>query len=48
MAQKNRLESIRSIVKAEKRVVVSDLSKQFEVTEETIRRDLEKLEGGDW
>ena len=45
MAQKNRLESIRSIVKAEKRVVVSDLSKQFEVTEETIRRDLEKLEG---
>ena len=28
MAQKNRLESIRSIVKAEKRVVVSDLSKR--------------------
>ena len=45
MAQKDRLESIRSIVKAERRVVVSELSKQFDVTEETIRRDLEKLEG---
>lgn len=28
----------------EKRVVVSELSAQFEVTEETIRRDLERLE----
>lgn len=44
MAQRDRLESIRTIVKTEKRVVVSELSKQFDVTEETIRRDLEKLE----
>ena len=44
MAQKDRLENIRTIVKTEKRVVVSELSRQFDVTEETIRRDLEKLE----
>lgn len=44
MAQKDRLDSIRTMVKTEKRVIVSELSKQFEVTEETIRRDLEKLE----
>lgn len=31
-------------LQAEKKVVVSDLSEQFQVTEETIRRDLEKLE----
>ncbi len=28
----------------DKKVIVSDLSKEFDVTEETIRRDLEKLE----
>ena len=28
----------------EKRVVVSELSRQYSVSEETIRRDLEKLE----
>ena len=28
----------------EKRVVVSELSQHYQVTEETIRRDLEKLE----
>ena len=45
MGQRERLEGIRTLVKTEKRVVVSELSRQFEVTEETIRRDLEKLEG---
>lgn len=31
-------------LQAEKRVVVSELSQQYQVSEETIRRDLEKLE----
>lgn len=44
MTIKERLEAIRKIVKTETRVVVSELSKQFDVTEETIRRDLYKLE----
>lgn len=44
MTIQQRLEEIRRIVKLETRVVVSELSKQFEVTEETIRRDLDKLE----
>ncbi len=35
---------ILSILQKENRVVVADLSKEFNVTEETIRRDLEKLE----
>jgi DeoR/GlpR family transcriptional regulator of sugar metabolism len=35
---------ILSILQKESRVVVADLSKEFDVTEETIRRDLEKLE----
>lgn len=35
---------ILSILQKESRVVVGDLSKEFNVTEETIRRDLEKLE----
>ncbi len=35
---------ILTILQKESRVVVSDLSKEFNVTEETIRRDLEKLE----
>lgn len=35
---------ILSILQKENRVLVSDLSKAFQVTEETIRRDLEKLE----
>ena len=30
-------------VHAEKKVIVSELSKEFEVSEETIRRDLDKL-----
>lgn len=44
MAQKDRLDQIRATVREKERVVVSELSKQFQVTEETIRRDLEKLE----
>ena len=44
MTIQQRLEAIRRIVKTETRVVVSELSRQFDVTEETIRRDLYKLE----
>ena len=44
MTIQQRLDEIRRIVKADTRVVVSELSKQFDVTEETIRRDLYKLE----
>ena len=44
MAQRERLESIRQILEQEKRLTVSDMSKAFGVTEETIRRDFEKLE----
>ena len=39
--RKNR---IFEILQEEKKVIVADLSKMFQVTEETIRRDLEKLE----
>lgn len=39
--RKNR---ILAILQSDKRVVVGELSKQFGVSEETIRRDLEKLE----
>lgn len=39
-----RRNKILGILQEEKRVVVSDLSGLFDVTEETIRRDLEKLE----
>lgn len=44
MAQKERLESIQQTLQLEKKVMVSQLSKDLKVTEETIRRDLEKLE----
>ncbi|MDO4619320.1 MAG: DeoR/GlpR family DNA-binding transcription regulator [Lachnospiraceae bacterium] len=44
MTQKQRLEVIRQTVQQQKKVVVSVLAEQFEVTEETIRRDLDKLE----
>jgi len=44
MAQKERLSIIRQTVKRDKKVSVSALSKEHNVTEETIRRDLEKLE----
>lgn len=39
-----RRQLIAEIIQTDKRVLVADLSKKFEVTEETIRRDLEKLE----
>ena len=44
MAQKDRLESIRNLIQLDKKLTVSQLSKDLKVTEETIRRDLEKLE----
>jgi Transcriptional regulators of sugar metabolism len=44
MLPRERLEIIKEIAIKEKKVYVSKLSKEFEVTEETIRRDLEKLE----
>ncbi|GHT86046.1 DeoR family transcriptional regulator [Bacteroidia bacterium] len=44
MALKDRLETIREIISEKSRVQVSELSQLFDVTEETIRRDLEKLE----
>lgn len=44
MAQKERLETIRRDIQLNKRVSVSVLSRELKVTEETIRRDLEKLE----
>lgn len=39
-----RRNKILELLQNEKRVLVSDLSKSFQVSEETIRRDLEKLE----
>lgn len=44
MALKERLDIIEEMVINEKKVIVSNLSEKFDVTEETIRRDLEKLE----
>ena len=44
MAQKTRLSAIRKKLKTEKKVAVAELSREYGVTEETIRRDLEKLE----
>ncbi len=44
MAQKDRLDRIRQTIQLEKKVMVSQLSRDLKVTEETIRRDLEKLE----
>ena len=44
MAQKERLALIRQAVRRDKKISVSELSKEHGVTEETIRRDLEKLE----
>jgi len=40
----SRIEQIRQKIQNERKVIVSDLSKTYKVTEETIRRDLEKLE----
>ena len=39
-----RRNAILAALKEEKHVVVSELAKQFDVSEETIRRDLDKLE----
>ncbi|MBE6047417.1 MAG: DeoR/GlpR transcriptional regulator [Clostridium sp.] len=44
MLPRERLEIIKEIVKQDKKLYVSKLSEKFNVTEETIRRDLEKLE----
>jgi Transcriptional regulators of sugar metabolism len=44
MLPRERLDIIKQIVGEEKKVYVSKLSEKFDVTEETIRRDLEKLE----
>ncbi|KWX72440.1 DeoR family transcriptional regulator [Paenibacillus riograndensis] len=44
MLAAERRKKIIDLVHQDKRVLVSDLSRMFEVTEETIRRDLEKLE----
>lgn len=39
-----RKNEILSILQKEQRVLVAELSTRYQVTEETIRRDLEKLE----
>lgn len=44
MAGKDRVLLIKQLLLNEKKVSVPDLSKKFSVTEETIRRDLDKLE----
>ncbi len=44
MLAAERRNEILEILKEEGRVIVSELSRKYEVTEETIRRDLEKLE----
>jgi DeoR/GlpR family transcriptional regulator of sugar metabolism len=44
MLPKERLQKIIDIIQIEKKVYVSNLSQKFKVTEETIRRDLEKLD----
>lgn len=44
VAAKDRIQAIKQMVANDKKVVVSNLSAIFQVTEETIRRDLEKLE----
>ncbi|MBU3114051.1 DeoR/GlpR family DNA-binding transcription regulator [Clostridium lacusfryxellense] len=44
MLPRERLEIIKKIAIDEKKVYVAKLSEKFKVTEETIRRDLEKLE----
>ena len=44
MAAKERLELVRQKIQSEKKISVSELSQICSVTEETIRRDLDKLE----
>ena len=43
-----RKNEILAILQKEQRVLVSELSKRYDVTDETIRRDLEKLEDFYW
>ncbi|MBW7982219.1 DeoR/GlpR family DNA-binding transcription regulator [Enterobacillus tribolii] len=45
MSARDRLQAIKQMVTNDKKVTVANLSQIFQVTEETIRRDLEKLEG---
>jgi DeoR/GlpR family transcriptional regulator of sugar metabolism len=45
VSAKDRIQTIKQMVTNDKKVTVSNLSSIFQVTEETIRRDLEKLEG---
>ena len=47
VAAKDRIQAIKQRVANDKKVTVSNLSAIFQVTEETIRRDLEKLEDED-
>ena len=42
-----RRQRIMEKIRLDRKVYISDLAKTFKVTEETIRRDLEKLEGQD-
>ena len=44
MLAAERRNEILELLREEGRVIVADLSKKYDVTEETIRRDLEKLE----
>lgn len=44
MLAAERRNEILALLKEQGKVIVSDLSKKYDVTEETIRRDLEKLE----
>ena len=41
---KNRLEQMKQYIHEKGKVTVSELSKQWNITEETVRRDLDKLE----
>ncbi len=45
MLAAERRNEILALLKEEGKVIVADLSKKYSVTEETIRRDLEKIEG---
>ena len=44
MLPATRINEIRNIIQKNKSVLVSDLAKRYDVTEETIRRDLKQLE----
>jgi len=44
ISEKLRITRIRKLLQSERMVSISDLARQFEVSEMTIRRDLDKLE----